>query len=285
MPGSNNNPVMYKISVIIPTFNRKNYISRSIDSVLSQSAPVDEIIVIDDGSTDGTAEFVRRQYPSVNIISQENKGVSAARNLGIKMAQNQWLAFLDDDDQWLPHKLEKQVELLQHNSDVKLCHTEERWIRRGVRVNQMKKHQKFGGNIYQKCLPLCAISPSSVLLHKSLFKEVGLFREDLPACEDYDMWLKICARYPVAYVESECIIKYGGHEDQLSAKYWGMDRFRIEALRDILQSAELGEDDKQATLKTLQKKTQLFIKGAKKRNKTEVVKQYENLLQELGLKQ
>ena len=276
---------MYKISVIIPTFNRKNYISRSIDSVLSQSAPVDEIIVIDDGSTDGTAEFVRRQYPSVNIISQENKGVSAARNLGIKMAQNQWLAFLDDDDQWLPHKLEKQVELLQHNSDVKLCHTEERWIRRGVRVNQMKKHQKFGGNIYQKCLPLCAISPSSVLLHKSLFKEVGLFREDLPACEDYDMWLKICARYPVAYVESECIIKYGGHEDQLSAKYWGMDRFRIEALRDILQSAELGEDDKQATLKTLQKKTQLFIKGAKKRNKTEVVKQYENLLQELGLKQ
>ena len=284
MPGSDNNSAMFKISVIIPTFNRKKYISRSVDSVFSQTLPVDEIIIVDDGSTDGTAEFVRRQYPAVNIISQENKGVSAARNLGIKAARNQWLAFLDDDDQWLPHKLEKQVALLRHNSGIKLCHTEERWIRRGVRVNQMKKHQKSGGSIYQKCLPLCAISPSSVLLHKSLFYEVGLFREDLPACEDYDMWLKICARYPVAYVESECIIKYGGHEDQLSAKHWGMDRFRIEALRDILQSAELDEDDKQATLKILQKKIQLFIKGAKKRNKVEEVKQYENLLQELGLK-
>lgn len=273
---------MNKITVIIPTFNRVHTLPRAIDSVLAQTLVVDEIIIIDDGSTDGTGQLVQQHYPSLKYIYQTNKGVSAARNCAIKESSNTWLAFLDDDDEWMPHKLEYQIQLLQSNPEAKLCHTEERWVRNGVRVNQMNKHHKSGGWIYQKCLPLCAISPSSALLHKSLFDEVGLFREDLPACEDYDMWLKICSRYPVVYVEAECMIKYGGHEDQLSAKHWGMDRFRIVALLDILNSEVLNDEDREATRKILKKKIQVFVKGAIKRNKTEEVKKYENILIELG---
>jgi len=254
---------------------------RALDSVLSQTLAADEIIVVDDGSNDDTGNLIAKHYPSVRLFRQQNRGVSAARNLAILQASNPWLAFLDDDDQWMTHKLERQMALLRDNPDIKLCHTEERWIRNGVRVNQMKKHQKSGGWIYQKCLPLCAISPSSVLIHKSLFDEVGLFREDLPACEDYDMWLKICSRYPVAYVETECLIKYGGHDGQLSAKHWGMDRFRIDALLDILGKNHLLENDKNATQKILQKKIQVFLKGAVKRNKTETVRKYENILRHL----
>ncbi len=274
---------MHKITVIIPTFNREKILSRAIDSVLSQTLPADEIIVVDDGSSDDTGKLLAKHYPSVKCLFQANKGVSAARNLAITQAQYPWLAFLDDDDEWMPHKLERQMQLLREHPEIKLCHTEERWIRNGVRVNQMKKHQKSGGWIYQKCLPLCAISPSSSLIHRSLFDELGLFREDFPACEDYDMWLKICSRYPVAYVESECMTKYGGHADQLSAKHWGMDRFRIDALMDILSKDQLNEDDEAATKKIVKKKIQVFMKGALKRKKIVEVKKYETLLLELDL--
>jgi len=269
---------MFKVSVIIPTFNRNRSVFRAIDSAMSQTLAADEIIVVDDGSTDNTGNLIRKHYPPVKYFYQDNKGVSAARNLGIAEASFPWLALLDDDDEWMPHKLEKQMQLLRANPDLKLCHTEERWVRNGVRVNQMKKHQKSGGWIYQKCLPLCAISPSSAVLHRSLFDEVGLFREDFPACEDYDMWLKICARHAVAYVEDECLIKYGGHADQLSAKHWGMDRFRIDALMGILNAGVLKNDDKKATQKILKKKIQVFKKGAAKRNKLDEVKKYEDML-------
>ena len=112
----------------------------------------------------------------------------------------------------------------------------------------MHKHAKAGGWIYTHCLPLCAISPSAVLIHRSIFDCVGLFNEQLPACEDYDLWLRICARFPVHFIPEPLIIKYGGHDDQLSRRYWGMDRFRIQALEDILASGVLTEEHRQATL-------------------------------------
>lgn len=272
----------FPISVIIPTFNRVDRVSRAINSVLSQHFPVSEIILVDDGSTDQTASLIKHTFPQIRYFFQENAGVSAARNLGVRQSRQQWVAFLDDDDEWLPHKLSDQINALQQ-SKTRLCHTEERWIRRGVRVNQMKKHQKSGGWIFEKCLPLCAMSPSSILMDKTLFDEVGLFREDLPACEDYDMWLKICARYPVAYVERECLIKYGGHDDQLSSKHWGMDRFRIDALSNILRENILQTNDVEKTENVLKKKIELYIKGARKRNKIDEVTRYEKLLLDLGL--
>ncbi len=259
------------ISVIIPTFNRRGLLKRALSSVLHQTAPPGEIIVVDDGSTDGSSGMVRREFPAVIYLYQENRGVSAARNRGIAAARGQWLAFLDSDDEWLPAKLEAQIAALNtvepEGQRFWICHTNEVWIRRGRRVNQRKKHRKFGGYIFQKCLPLCVISPSSVLIHRQIFETVGEFDETLPACEDYDLWLRICARYPVLFLDTPLIRKYGGHPDQLSAKHWGLDRFRVMALEKILSEtpSPLTPEDQRAARETLLYKLDVLIAGAKKR--------------------
>ena len=220
---------------------------------------------MDDGSTDETLALMTSEYPEIVFIQQQNTGVSSARNVGIKRASGDWIAFLDSDDEWLPEKLEIQMKALYENPEIKICHTNEIWIRNGKRVNPKKKHEKFGGWIFQKCLPLCCISPSSVIIHKSIFKEIGLFDYSLPVCEDYDLWLRITARNPVLYIEEPFLIKYGGHEDQLSKKYWGMDRFRIKSLEKIIYSKGLSESDENAAKKMLTEKIHIFIQGAQKR--------------------
>ncbi len=171
--------------------------------------------------------------------------------------------------------------------DARIAHTDEIWVRGGRRVNQMRKHAKKGGYIYRDCLPLCVISPSSVMIHRSLFDEVGLFDEDLPVCEDYDLWLRICARERVEYVPEFLIRKIGGHADQLSRRYWGMDRFRIKAMEKMLDSGNLSEEDRGATLEMLIHKAGIYLQGARKRGRAEDVEVYEakrsRALRALGL--
>ena len=255
-----------EVSVVIPTQNRRGLISRAIDSVLRQSWAANEILVVDDGSTDDTAGFVAVAYPDVQVLRQESRGVSAARNAGIRAAQGALIAFLDSDDEWLPRKLERQLQAMRESPGALLCHTDEIWIRNGRRVNPMKKHQKFGGRIFEKALPLCVISPSSVLVDRRLFDEVGLFDESLPACEDYDLWLRVCARFPVLFVDEPLMVKHGGHEDQLSRRHWGMDRFRIQALRKILAEPDLPDDYRRAAEAMLARKVEIFTRGARKRD-------------------
>ena len=262
------------ISVIVPTYNRVHQLPRALDSILCQSCSPKEIIVVDDGSTDETSALMTSEYPEIVFIQQQNTGVSSARNVGIKRASGDWIAFLDSDDEWLPEKLEIQMKALYENPGKKICHTNEIWIRNGKRVNPKKKHEKFGGWIFQKCLPLCCISPSSVIIHKSIFKEIGLFDYSLPVCEDYDLWLRITARNPVLYIEEPFLIKYGGHEDQLSKKYWGMDRFRIKSLEKIISSRVLSDLDKNAAKKMLMEKVYIFIQGAQKRGNIKEVKKF-----------
>jgi Predicted glycosyltransferases len=172
-----------------------------------------------------------REFPQVHYYYQDNLGVSAARNLGIQHTAGNWLAFLDSDDEWLPEKLANQQTALAANPEYKICHTEENWIRNGAPVKVPQKYAKTGGWIFKHCLPLCAMSPSTLLIHRSIFTDVGLFDSRLPACEDYDLWLRITAHYPVLLVEQPQINKHGGHKDQLSQAFWGMDRFRICALQ------------------------------------------------------
>jgi len=254
------------ISVIIPTYNREPFIGRALDSVLAQSRQPAEVIVVDDGSTDSTAVLLRQLYPQVSYVYQENQGVSSARNAGIARARYDWLALLDSDDEWLPAKLAAQSAALSQNPGYRICHTDEIWIRRNERVNPMRKHVKSGGWIYEKCLPMCVISPSSVLIHRSVFDDVGDFDEQLPACEDYDLWLRICASYPVLFVDDLLLKKYGGHQDQLSRKFWGMDRFRVHAMEKMLTTGSLGEQQRAATLRELLHKFRVLLNGARKRN-------------------
>ena len=272
-----------ELTVIIPTFNRAYTLRRAIDSVLAQTVTSLEIMVVDDGSTDGTAQLIARYYPDVIYIYQCNQGVSVARNCGIERAQGRYIAFLDSDDAWVSNKLALQLAALSEHADYKVCHSNEIWYRLGVRVNEKVKHRKSGGWIFQSCLPLCVISPSSVVIEKKLLNQLGRFDPELPACEDYDLWLRLCAVQPVLYLSQALTLKYGGHEDQLSTKYWGMDRFRIKSLCKIIDSRQLGENDLAAACAVLQHKIDIYIIGAAKRNKLTEVNYYEKLKQQYGL--
>lgn len=270
------------LSVIIPVYNRPLELQRAVESVLQQTTPVDEIIIIDDGSNDDTAnvlQLLKQQHANIKSITQTNQGVSAARNQGIKLASGNWIAFLDSDDEWLANKVEVFMAHIQQHPECQFFHSDEIWIRHGVRVNAMKKHKKRGGLIFKHCLPLCVISPSASILHKSLFAEIGLFDESLPACEDYDLWLRICHSTPVCFSEEPLIKKYGGHDDQLSAKFWGMDRFRIRALHQLLQNVTLNEQDHQDTIAMLCKKTKILLKGAKKHDNEAIIQEFTPILE------
>lgn len=262
------------VSVVIPTCNRRSVIDRALVSVLDQTRPPLEVVVVDDGSTDGTHEYLTERYqdhPAVRIIKQPKKGVSAARNRGIRASKGDWIALLDSDDEWRPRKLEKQLAAIADQPEFRICHTDEIWIRQGARVNPKAKHAKSGGWILSRCLAMCVISPSSVLLHRLLLEEVGLFDEELPACEDYDLWLRICSRYPVLYVDEPLVVKYGGHADQLSRTTWGLDRFRIVALEKLLTSESLTTAQRSEVQSTLMTKIEIFAAGAAKRGRTDEV--------------
>ena len=272
---------MSTVSVVIPTFNREGFIEQCVVSALQQSKKPDEVIVVDDGSSDKTWDVLRtlgfsdskEERNSLRYIFQRNKGVSAARNLGIKASKFRYIAFLDSDDLWLEKKLEKQISSLESQSiRYRLSHTNEIWVRNGVRVNAHLKHEKNGGDIFIQCLILCCISPSSSLVDRSVFDDFGFFDENLPACEDYDFWLRFCAFEDVHFVNEHLLIKNGGHDQQLSKKHWGMDRFRVTALENLLKNQSLSEFKRKETIKELIFKLQVLIDGGRKRKKDAFVK-------------
>lgn len=266
------------ISVIIPTYNRLHQIGRAIRSVLNQSYPAQEILVVDDGSTDATCARIEVDFPEVKLIRQTNQGVSAARNAGIAASCGDWIAFLDSDDEWRPDKLAKQVDTLAQHAQIRICHTDEIWIRNGVRVNPCNKHRKPSGWIFENCLPLCCVSPSSILISRSVFSEIGNFDQTLPVCEDYDLWLRIFSRYPICLVNDRLVIKYGGHADQLSRKFWGMDRFRVRAIAALLESGQLNDIQETQAKATLSEKLSVLINGFKKRDKHDDARHYQEMM-------
>ena len=257
----------FNVSVVVPTFNRVDFVLRAIKSISNQTFQPLEIILVDNNSEDNTLEMVAKHFKSVKIIFQKKQGVSASRNFGIREASGNWIAFLDSDDQWHKRKLEEQVKSISKDKfSAKLSHTNEIWYRNNDFFNQREIHRKRGGFIFEHCLPLCCISPSSVLIKKKVFDDIGFFDESLDVCEDYDFWLRFCCKYPVNFVDQKLTVKNGGHNDQLSKKYWGMDRFRIQALENLLQSSILDERQEQLTKSMLLKKIDILVEGAKKRS-------------------
>ena len=268
------------VSVIIPTFNRGWILKEAIDSVLDQEFDDYELIIVDDGSTDDTREILDSYGEDIIVLRQSNKGVSAARNRGITEATGQLIAFLDSDDFWLPEKLSRQVDFFNTNPAVMVNQTEEIWIRNGVRVNSKKRHQKPSGMIFERSLDLCLVSPSAVMIRKVLFKSVGVFDENLPACEDYDLWLRISCRYPIHLIDDPLIIKRGGHEDQLS-KTPGLDKFRIQALKKIIDSGQLSKIQCRAAGRVLKEKCAIYAGGCRKRGRIAEAKYFETLVQKM----
>ena len=254
------------VSVIIPTYNRGRMLKEAIESVLTQDFADFELIVVDDGSTDNTNDILKEYQEDIIVLKQINKGVSAARNTGIASATGHFIAFLDSDDIWMPAKLSLQIEFFNSNPDALICQTEEIWVRNGVRVNPKKRHKKISGDIFEPSLSLCLVSPSAVMIKQSLFEKVGVFDESLPACEDYDLWLRISCRYPVSLVNTPLIIKRGGHPDQLSGAS-GLDKFRIQSLKKLIERKLLSKKQYQAAVKTLKEKCTIYASGCSKRGK------------------
>jgi len=262
------------ISVVIPTYNRVELLKRSIDSVINQTIKPFEIIIVDDGSNDGTEVMVKKKYDSLKLIKQKNKGASAARNSGIKASSGEWICFLDSDDEWKNDKLEKQITFVANNSDYKFFHSNEVWIKNGKRINQKKKHKKYGGDIFKKCLDMCRISPSSVLINKNIFEELGFFNENLVVCEDYELWLRICDQYKVFFIDEPLIIKYGGHQGQLSYSIDSIECHRIKALEYLL-STSLSKENRDYTIQMLLSKINIYLNGLIKRGKKHEIAVYE----------
>jgi glycosyltransferase involved in cell wall biosynthesis len=276
---------MAAVSVILPTFNRAHKIARAVASVLYQTFSDYEILVVDDGSGDATPEALTPFLPRIRSITHsKNHGVSAARNTGIRESDSPLVAFLDSDDYWLPEKLATQVSFFSKHPEAVACQTEELWIRRGVRVNPMKKHIKPSGQIFEPSLKLCVVSPSAVLLKRSLLEEVGLFDEGFPACEDYDLWLRISRKYPIWLIPEPLVIKEGGAPDQLSRSIQGMDQYRIRAIIKLIQSGRLSERQAQADLKELRFKCRVYGNGCMRRGRKREGEHYLTLPDSLGEK-
>jgi len=264
------------VSVIIPTYNRGWILKEAIESVRSQTYRNFELIIVDDGSTDDTQDILENFKEELVVIRQTNKGVSAARNKGVAFSRGTLISFLDSDDLWKPEKLANQVAFFVSNPEIQICQTDEIWIRKGKRVNPKKYHQKPSGMIYVPSLSLCLVSPSAVMMKKKLFQSVGGFDETFPACEDYDLWLRIGCRYPVPLIEQELVIKRGGHEDQLSRSP-GLDKYRIMALKKNLETGNLTSFQYRKTVDKLKEKCRVYSEGCIKRGKEKEGTYFTNL--------
>ncbi len=258
-------------SVIIPVYNRPALLRRAIESVLAQTFRDYELIVVDDGSTDQT-HSVARSYPGVRCVRQQNRGVSAARNRGVAESSAPYLAFLDSDDAWLPGKLEAQYDFIVREPSVRVHQTEEIWVRRGRRVNPGERHRKPEGDIFVPSLALCLVSPSAVVIERSLFERMGGFDERLAACEDYDLWLRIALDHRVGLLRRALVVKYGGHGDQLSARHWGMDRFRVYAIMKLLRerAADMDAERLRAAREAVRSRCAVLLSGARRRGNPEL---------------
>jgi glycosyltransferase involved in cell wall biosynthesis len=271
--------VLPVVSVIIPTYNRWPMIGEAVESVLRQSYRFFELIVVDDGSTDDTTERLKKYGSRVRVISWQRRGVAAARNRGASIARGRYVAFLDSDDLWLPQKLETQTLFMEQYPKVKICQTEEIWMRHGLRVNPRAKHAKPSGDIFRRSLELCLVSPSAVMMTKDLFNQFGGFDESFPVCEDYDLWLRVTVSHSIPLIAKPLVVKRGGHGDQLSHSMWGMDRYRVQSLRNLLRNALVGEK-RDWTLATLHRKIVILSQGARKRGKQDEAVAYEAILSE-----
>ena len=259
------------VDVIIPTFNRADCLERAIQSVLKQTYNNFKLYIVDDGSTDQTREVLKAYANDlrVTILKQVNKGVSSARNLAAINSNSPWISFLDSDDEWLPNKLEKQINFLKLNTTCRFLHSEEIWIRNGVRVNPKIKHNKNSIDLFKRSLEFCLISPSTVIMKRDLFLEYGQFDEDFIVCEDYDLWIQILAFEEIGFLPEFVTKKYGGHADQLSTKFVAMDYWRIKSMIKLLNK-NIDLEKKDLIVNEIKKKLPILLKGYEKHQNFEL---------------
>ena len=277
-----------EISVVIPTYNRRRMLRDAISSVMAQRDVALELIVVDDGSTDGTWEDLHRGELAqviaaapgncrVDVERTTRRGPAAARNRGAGLARGDYLAFLDSDDLWAPHKASRQLAYMRTHPEFPLSQTQEGWMRWGRHVNPGLRHKKLAGDIFEPSLRTCLISPSAVMMRTGLFHEMGGFDEELSACEDYDLWLRILCLHQAGLLDEPLVTRRAGHPDQLSATVPALDRYRIRALVKLLADAELTVHRGLAVAEVLAEKCSIYAKGLLRRGRQEEFNFYSSL--------
>lgn len=278
---------MALVSVIIPTYNRAALLEEAIRSVFAQTMRDLEVIVADDGSTDNTPAVLRkmerdnRSGPGTLpycLIRQDHRGMPGqVRNLAARAASGKYLAFLDCDDLWKPEKLARQLPLFDEEPGVRLTHTRELWLRRDKEVSQKGQKHRRRGDIFGDALEKCIIGPSTVMLERSLYEEVGGFREDLEIAEDYELWLRITSGNEVGYLDEPLTVKRAGEWHQLSEKYGYIEIFRIQALRRLVDQGFFPPERLDAAREALSRKCDIYSKGCRKRGRIEEADAYQAL--------
>lgn len=189
------------VSVIIPAYNVESYITDSINSALGQTWSNIEVIVINDGSTDNTLKSINEFKDQITIISQENMGVSAARNNAVKQANGKWIAFLDGDDIWESEKIEKQLAQTQITK-TRWSHTNSKYF--GATIDKQSYRsdytEMYHGNVFSKIILSNFITTSTILMERTLYFEYDGMNESLDALEDWELWVRIAKKHPIGYI-------------------------------------------------------------------------------------
>jgi hypothetical protein len=225
---------MPKVSVIIPTYNRTRYLSKAIDSVLSQTYKDYEIIVVDDGSTDNTKEVLQKYMGKIKYLYQENKGIAAARNFGIRNSTGDFIGFLDNDDQWLPNKLEIQIKTLEKNSKLAfVCSASHVIDEQGSIIDfwRVKSKESFE-NLFEGNFILCL----TVLMRRQCLDKIGGFDIAVSGSDDWDMWLRLSKSYQFCHIDIP-LTKYRIHNSNVSKDIEG----RIKRDVIIINKREINE--------------------------------------------
>ncbi len=263
-----------EICVVIPAFNREEMLMRAIKSVLDQTYPDFRLVVVDDASTvdmDEPKHFV--QSPGHDWLTLDrNSGPARARNVGADFCQWDWVCFLDSDDEWHPEKLERQVAWHQQNPEVRISQVKEKWVRNGREIKRPAHWKQKEGDLFSESVQRCSIGPSCVMIRHDLWSESGGFNEFYRACEDYELWLRICASDPIGLVDGDFLaVKNAGHGDQLSEIIPALDRYRVLALLELLVKDDLSDPQRDWAVQGVVNKGMIMAKGAAKRGKQKEV--------------
>lgn len=273
------------ISVIIPVRGRPRLLAEALHSVLNQIYSPFEIIVVVDSTgpeiepdRDAAMECYSRfqtqsdhPLPPLRILESGGMGPAAARNWGVESSSGEWVAFLDSDDLWAPDKLLRQCEYLEKRPHLHGCQTGEKWIKNGLPLIQPRKLQSRPGSFLLESFTYCLISPSSVMLRKSIFEELGGFDESFPVAEDFEFWLRYLLYYPMGLIPEELTIKRAGDWKQISAPGNHLDYHRSRALIKFLHyiddrpQLERFEELREAARDELQRKMRIVQTGEEKR--------------------
>jgi glycosyltransferase involved in cell wall biosynthesis len=234
-----------QISVIIPAYNAEGLIGSTLDSVLDQTYQDFEILVVDDGSTDGTGEVVQSYGEPVRYRRKENGGTASARNVGLQEARGEYVAFLDADDRWYPTKLERQMSLHEAHPDLAWSYTDSYLVDAESGTILVRKSQvrpRTGGDVLRPLLRGNFIAPSTLVVRRSVFDTVGTFDESAfyHSAEDWELWMKIAARHPI-YFLNEPLVETRQHTGR-KTKTMDLDRALVERLTIIQEAVDRNPD-------------------------------------------